>query len=189
MSHRLQSSTVDSEAGSFERPTVQARSTVSGTPLSADELRKTDAYWRACNYLSLGMIYLLDNPLLTEPLQPEHIKNRLLGHWGSSPGLVLHLRALEPADQEIRSRHDFYRRPRTWRARRAWPGYLEGTYSEIYPDKSEDDEGCANSSSSSLFPAASAATARPKRPARSTKAANSAMCSRTPAARLSIIPI
>src|SRR5271166_3464055 len=64
-----------------------ARSTVSGVPLSADELRKTDAYWRACNYLSLGMIYLLDNPLLTEPLRPEHIKNRLLGHWGSSPGL------------------------------------------------------------------------------------------------------
>ena len=64
-----------------------ARSTVSGALLSADELRKTDAYWRACNYLSLGMIYLLDNPLLTEPLRPEHIKNRLLGHWGSSPGL------------------------------------------------------------------------------------------------------
>src|SRR5271169_6770345 len=64
-----------------------ARSTVTGAPLSADELRKTDAYWRACNYLSLGMIYLQDNPLLTEPLQPEQIKNRLLGHWGSSPGL------------------------------------------------------------------------------------------------------
>ena len=50
-----------------------ARSTVTGTPLSADELRKTDAYWRACNYLSLGMIYLLENPLLTEPLRTEHI--------------------------------------------------------------------------------------------------------------------
>src|SRR5678809_589765 len=55
--------------------------------LSADELRKIDAYWRACNYLAAGMIYLLDNPLLREPLKPEHIKNRLLGHWGSSPGL------------------------------------------------------------------------------------------------------
>src|SRR5208283_5599850 len=65
----------------------QARSTVKGALLDADQLRKTDAYWSACNYLSLGMIYLLDNPLLTEPLQPEHIKNRLLGHWGSSPGL------------------------------------------------------------------------------------------------------
>ena len=66
-----------------------ARSTVLGAPLSTSELRKTDAYWRACNFLSLGMIYLLDNPLLTEPLRPEHIKNRLLGHWGSDPGMSL----------------------------------------------------------------------------------------------------
>src|SRR4051812_44027057 len=64
-----------------------ARSTVSGAPLTPELLRKTDAYWRACNYLSLGMIYLQDNALLKEPLQPEHIKNRLLGHWGASPGL------------------------------------------------------------------------------------------------------
>src|SRR5271166_6886996 len=68
-------------------PYAPTRSTIPGTPLSADELRKTEVYWRACNYLSLGMIYLLENPLLTEPLRPEHIKNRLLGHWGSSPGL------------------------------------------------------------------------------------------------------
>ena len=67
----------------------KARSTVPGAPLTADELRKTNAYWRACNYLSLGMIYLLDNPLLREPLRSERIKNRLLGHWGSSPGLSL----------------------------------------------------------------------------------------------------
>src|SRR5438876_1776723 len=66
----------------------KARSTVQGSPLGADELRKTDAYWRACNYLALGMIYLQDNALLKEPLKPEHIKNRLLGHWGASPGLA-----------------------------------------------------------------------------------------------------
>jgi xylulose-5-phosphate/fructose-6-phosphate phosphoketolase len=65
-----------------------ARSTVSGSPLTPDELRHTHAYWQACNYLALGMIYLVDNPLLKEPLRPEHIKNRLLGHWGSSPGLA-----------------------------------------------------------------------------------------------------
>ena len=65
-----------------------ARSTVSGAPLNAAELKKIDAYWRACNYLALGMIYLQENPLLKEPLRPEHIKNRLLGHWGSSPGLA-----------------------------------------------------------------------------------------------------
>ena len=76
----------------------KARSTIEGAPLSADELRKTIAYWRACNYLSLGMIYLYDNPLLREPLRVEHIKNRLLGHWGSSPGTVVSVHPSEPAD-------------------------------------------------------------------------------------------
>src|SRR6516164_4160124 len=74
-----------------------ARSTISGAPLSADELRKTQAYWQACNYLSLGMIYLQDNPLLREPLKPDHIKSRLLGHWGAAPGLsfvYIHLNRL-----------------------------------------------------------------------------------------------
>jgi xylulose-5-phosphate/fructose-6-phosphate phosphoketolase len=56
-------------------------------PLSTEERRKIDAYWRACNYLAVGMIYLRENPLLRDPLKPEHIKNRLLGHWGSSTGL------------------------------------------------------------------------------------------------------
>lgn len=65
-----------------------ARSTVAGAPLGHDELNKIDGYWRACNYLALGMIYLQANPLLREPLKPEHIKSRLLGHWGSSPGLA-----------------------------------------------------------------------------------------------------
>src|SRR5215470_11329571 len=54
--------------------------------LSPDELRKMDAYWRACNYLCVGMLYLQNDPLLRQPLKPEHIKNRLLGHWGSDPG-------------------------------------------------------------------------------------------------------
>src|ERR1700746_1608375 len=74
-----------------------ARSTISGTPLSAEELRKTHAYWRACNYLTLGMIYLQDNPLFRQPPRVEHIKNRLLGHWGASPGLAfiyIHLNRL-----------------------------------------------------------------------------------------------
>ena len=55
-------------------------------PLDSEELRKMDAYWRACNYMCAGMIYLRANPLLREPLRPEHCKNRLLGHWGSDPG-------------------------------------------------------------------------------------------------------
>ena len=65
--------------------------------LDKEELQKIDAYWRACNYLAVGMIYLRDNPLLKEPLKPEHIKHRLLGHWGSSPGLsfvYIHLNRL-----------------------------------------------------------------------------------------------
>ena len=64
-----------------------ARSTIEATPLDADEARKTHAFWCACNYLAVGMIYLQANPLLREPLKPEHIKNRLLGHWGASPAL------------------------------------------------------------------------------------------------------
>ena len=118
-----------------------ARSTISGAPLSNDELRKTDAYWRACNFLSLGMIYLLDNPLLTEPLRPEHIKNRLLGHWGSSPGLsfiYVHLNRL------IKKYHldmIFLAGPGHGAPGVLGPGYLEGTYSEVYPDKSEDFAG------------------------------------------------
>ena len=78
-----------------------ARSTVSRMSLNAEELRKIHAYWRACNYLTLGMIYLQDNPLLKEPLKSAHVKNRLLGHWGSRPGLVfiyLHLTRLNAPD-------------------------------------------------------------------------------------------
>ncbi len=119
----------------------KARSTVSGAPLSADELRKTDAYWRACNYLSLGMIYLLDNPLLQEPLRVEHIKNRLLGHWGSSPGLsfiYVHLnRLIKKYDLDM----IFLAGPGHGAPGVLGPAYLEGTYSEVYPEKSEDYEG------------------------------------------------
>ncbi len=76
---------------------VAARKPDEGKPLSDEELEKTNAYWRACNYLSAGMIYLCDNPLLREPLKAEHIKQRLLGHWGSDPGqsfLWVHLNRL-----------------------------------------------------------------------------------------------
>src|SRR5487761_347480 len=71
--------------------------TPSNSPLTAEELRKLDAYWRACNYLCAGMLYLRGNPLLKEPLRPEHIKARLLGHWGSDPGqsfVLVHLNRL-----------------------------------------------------------------------------------------------
>ena len=119
----------------------QARSTVSGTPLTPDQLRKTDAYWRACNYLSLGMIYLMNNPLLREPLRPEQIKHRLLGHWGTSPGLsfiYVHLnRMIKKYDLEM----IYLAGPGHGAPGVLGPGYLEGTYSEVYPEKSEDEQG------------------------------------------------
>ena len=119
----------------------KARSTVTGSPLSAEALRKIHAYWRACNYLSLGMIYLQDNPLLREPLKPAHIKNRLLGHWGASPGLsftYIHLnRMIKKLDQDM----IFLAGPGHGAPGVLGPVYLEGTYSEIYPDKSEDVAG------------------------------------------------
>src|SRR5215467_12075709 len=122
-------------------PYGKARSTIEGSPLSPEELRKTHAYWRACNYLALGMIYLQSNPLLREPLKPEHIKNRLLGHWGSSPGLAfiyLHLnRLIKKYDLDM----IFMAGPGHGAPGVLAPGYLEGTYSEIYPDKSEDERG------------------------------------------------
>jgi xylulose-5-phosphate/fructose-6-phosphate phosphoketolase len=119
----------------------KARSTVKGTPLNADELHKIDAYWRACNYLSLGMIYLLDNPLLREPLRAEHIKNRLLGHWGSSPGLsfvYVHLnRMIKKYDLDM----IFLAGPGHGAPGVLGPAYLEGTYSEVYPQIGEDIDG------------------------------------------------
>jgi xylulose-5-phosphate/fructose-6-phosphate phosphoketolase len=66
---------------------TRATAALQGTPLSTDELYRINAYWRAANYLSVGQIYLLDNPLLREPLTLEHLKPRLLGHWGTTPGL------------------------------------------------------------------------------------------------------
>jgi xylulose-5-phosphate/fructose-6-phosphate phosphoketolase len=122
-------------------PYAPTRSTIKDKPLSAEELRKTEIYWRACNYLSLGMIYLRDNPLLTEPLKPEHIKNRLLGHWGSSPGLsfiYVHLnRLIKKYDLDM----IFLAGPGHGAPGVLGPAYLEGTYSEVYPEKSLDVDG------------------------------------------------
>ncbi len=122
-------------------PYSPTRSTMKDKPLSPEELRKTEMYWRACNYLSLGMIYLRENPLLTEPLKPEHIKNRLLGHWGSSPGLsfiYVHLnRLIKKYDLDM----IFLAGPGHGAPGVLGPAYLEGTYSEVYPEKSTDVDG------------------------------------------------
>jgi xylulose-5-phosphate/fructose-6-phosphate phosphoketolase len=122
-------------------PYSPTRSTVKEQPLNPEELRKTELYWRACNYLSLGMIYLRDNPLLNEPLKSEHIKHRLLGHWGSSPGLsfiYVHLnRLIRKYDLDM----IFLAGPGHGAPGVLGPTYLEGTYSEIYPEKSLDPDG------------------------------------------------
>ena len=88
------------------------------------------------------MIYLRDNPLLKEPLRPEHFKIRLLGHWGSDPGRNIYMGSPESRHSEIRFGHDLYLRARPWRSRPVISNcYLEGTYSEIYPEKSQDEAG------------------------------------------------
>ena len=110
-------------------------------PLSPDQSRLIDAYWRAANYLSVGQIYLLDNPLLAEPLRPEHVKPRLLGHWGTTPGLNF---VYAHANRVIRERDldSIY----VIGPGHGGPGivanaYLEGTYTEVYPGITRDAEG------------------------------------------------
>jgi xylulose-5-phosphate/fructose-6-phosphate phosphoketolase len=120
-----------------------ARSTVKGTPLTADELKKIHSYWQACCYLAAGMIYLQANPLLKEPLKVEHIKNRLLGHWGTSPGLSFIYIHLNRLIKQHNLDMIFMAGPGHGAPGVLAPVYLEGTYSEIYHDKSEDEEGMA----------------------------------------------
>ena len=118
-----------------------ARSTVAGAPLGAAELNRIDAFWRACKYLALGMIYLQANHLLREPLKPEHIKSRLLGHWGSSPGLAFIYTHLSRLIKRDNLELIFLAGPGHGAPGVLAPIYLEGTYSEIYPEKSEDEKG------------------------------------------------
>lgn len=110
-------------------------------PLSPDLLRKIDAYWRAANYLSVGQIYLYANPLLKHPLKREHIKPRLLGHWGTTPGLnfiYVHLnRIIKERDLDI----IYVTGPGHGGPGLVANTYLEGTYSEVYPDISQDEDG------------------------------------------------
>jgi len=112
-----------------------------GDRLSREELEKIDAYWRACNYLAAGMIYLRANPLLREPLKPEHVKDRLLGHWGASPGLSLTYVHLNRLIRKYDLNAIFLAGPGHGAPGVLAPVYLEGAYSEVYPNKSEDEEG------------------------------------------------
>jgi xylulose-5-phosphate/fructose-6-phosphate phosphoketolase len=113
----------------------------SGDRLSREELLTIHAYWRACNYLAAGMIYLQDNPLLRTPLKIEHIKQRLLGHWGASPGLSFSYIHLNRLIKKYDLNAIFLAGPGHGAPGVLGPVYLEGTYSEVYPNKSEDEEG------------------------------------------------
>ena len=121
-------------------------------PLTGEELRLIDAYWRAANYLSVGQIYLLDNPLLREPLRLEHVKPRLLGHWGTTPGLNFLYAHLNRAIRERDLDAIFVSGPG-----HGGPGvvantYLEGTYTEVYPHIGRDEDGPAPALPAVLVP-------------------------------------
>ncbi|ACL60989.1 phosphoketolase family protein [Methylobacterium nodulans] len=133
-------------------------------PLGPQELAGLDAYWRAANYLSVGQIYLLDNPLLREPLAPAHVKPRLLGHWGTTPGLnfiYAHLnRVIRRRDLDMIA---------VWGPGHGAPGlvanaYLEGTYSEVYPDVAPDAEGMRRLFRQFSFPGGIPSHASPELP-------------------------
>ena len=133
-------------------------------PLSAEELRKIDAYWRAANYLSVGQIYLYANPMLTEPLRIEHIKPRLLGHWGTTPGLNM----IYAHCNRVIAKHDlnmiFVCGPG-----HGGPGvvantWLEGTYSELYPNVSRDLLGIQRLFKQFSFPGGIPSHAAPETP-------------------------
>lgn len=109
--------------------------------LTAQELQRLDAYWRACNYMCAGMIYLHDNALLKRPLQPEHFKNRLLGHWGSDPGQTFAWVHLNRVIRKYDLNMIYISGPGHGAPAVISNCYLEGTYSEVFPDKTQDEEG------------------------------------------------
>ncbi len=110
-------------------------------PLSSELIKNMNAYWRAANYLSVGQIYLLDNPLLHEPLKPEHVKPRLLGHWGTTPGLNLLYVHLNRCIRERDLDAIYITGPGHGGPGLVANAYLEGTYSEVYPSISQDEGG------------------------------------------------
>ena len=118
-------------------PTQQAGKAV----LSSDELRRIDAYWRAANYLSVGQIYLLDNPLLKQPLKDEHIKPRLLGHWGTTPGLNFVYAHLNRVIRKYDLNAIYVTGPGHGGPALVANTYLEGTYTELYSRVTQDEAG------------------------------------------------
>jgi xylulose-5-phosphate/fructose-6-phosphate phosphoketolase len=141
-----------------------ARSTVNGAPLSPKELDNIDAYWRATLYLSLGMLYLKDNPLLRERLRVDHTKPRLLGHWGSDAGQSFTYVHFNRLIKKYDLNAIFISGPGHGAPAVLSNAYLEGTYSEIYPDKSEDIAGMQRFFKQFSFPGGIGSHATPETP-------------------------
>jgi xylulose-5-phosphate/fructose-6-phosphate phosphoketolase len=140
------------------------RSTIQGMPLSPEELRDIDAYWRASLYLCLGMLYLKDNALLREPLRAEHIKERLLGHWGSDPGQCFTYIHFNRLINKYDLNAIFVSGPGHGAPAVLSQAYLEGTYSEVYPDKSQDEAGMRRFFKQFSFPGGIGSHATPETP-------------------------
>lgn len=142
----------------------EARSTLQGHPLEAEEVRKMTEYFRASLYLCLGMLYLRENPLLKEPLKVEHLKARLLGHWGSDAGQSftwIHMnRLIKKYDLDVL----FISGPGHGAPGILSQSYLEGVYAEVYPDKTEDAEGMKKFFKQFSFPGGIGSHATPETP-------------------------
>ncbi len=140
------------------------RSGIMNKPLSTKELRRMDAYWRAANYLSVGQIYLLDNPLLKKPLKLEHVKPRLLGHWGTTPGLNFIYVHLNRVIRKYGLDMIYVAGPGHGGPALVANTYLEGTYSELYPDVSMDERGMKRLFRQFSFPGGIPSHAAPETP-------------------------
>ena len=145
-------------------PFGKARSTVKDTPLSEEELKLTDDYMRASLYLCLGMLYLRHNPLLKEPLKVEHLKARLLGHWGSDAGQVFTYIHFNRLIKKYDIDGIFVSGPGHGAPAVISQSYLEGVYSEVYPSMSEDVEGMRRFFKQFSFPGGIGSHATPETP-------------------------
>jgi xylulose-5-phosphate/fructose-6-phosphate phosphoketolase len=160
----MATSTKEKSAAASVSAYGSARSTITGTPLSADELEKIDAYWRASLYLCLGMLYLKDNPLLREPLKLEHTKSRLLGHWGSDAGQAFTYIHFNRLITKYDLNAIYISGPGHGAPAVLSQAYLEGTYSEVYPDKTEDAAGLQRFFKQFSFPGGIGSHATPETP-------------------------
>ncbi len=137
---------------------------MANSPLTEEELNTIDAYWRAANYLCVGMIYLRQNPLLRRPLRPDDVKSRLLGHWGSDPGQTFIWAHLNRVIQKYDLNILYISGPGHGAPATLANSYLEGVYSEVYPDRSQDEAGMQKFFKSFSFPGGIGSHCTPETP-------------------------